>query len=130
MSEETMSEETMSEETMSEETQQSLPSYRDPTPSSPLATASLVLSILGLVGVLPLLGSIIGLILGYMARNDIESSGGILGGDELAKWGIILGWVGIALALLICCFIAFILLIALSASGYSMYPLAPGIVLI
>ncbi len=119
----------MSEESMSEATHEQTQSYQAPV-NSPLATASLVLSILGLVGVLPLLGSIIGLILGYMARNDIESSGGTLGGGELAKWGIILGWIGVALALLVCCFIAFVLLIMFGSAEYSMLPLALGSVLI
>jgi uncharacterized membrane protein len=120
----------MSEETMHETTQESSQPYQKVAPNSPLAMASLVLSILGLVGVLPLLGSIIGLILGYMARNDIESSGGTLGGSDLAKWGIILGWIGIGIGLLICCFVAFILVIALSAAEYSMLPLALGVGLI
>ncbi len=120
----------MSEQNISESARENSQSYQKTAPSSPLATASLVLSILGLVGVLPLLGSIIGLILGYMARNDIESSGGTLGGGELAKWGIILGWIGVALGLLVCCFIALVLLVAFSVAEYSMLPLALSTALI
>ena len=61
-------------------------------------------SILGLT-LFPTIGSIIGLILGYMARNQIRDSGGTIGGEGLAKAGIILGWIGVALAVLGVCLV-------------------------
>ncbi len=67
-----------------------------------MALVSLISSILGLT-LLPIIGSIVGLITGYMAKKQIEESGGVEGGEDLAKWGIILGWVGIALFVLGCC---------------------------
>ncbi len=67
-----------------------------------MALVSLISSILGLT-ILPILGSIVGLITGYMAKKQIEESGGAEGGENLAKWGIILGWVGIGLTVLGCC---------------------------
>ncbi len=67
-----------------------------------MALISLIASILGLT-LFPFIGSIVGLILGYMAKKQIEESQGMEGGEDLAKWGIILGWVGIALGLLGCC---------------------------
>ncbi len=73
----------------------------DATPVAPKtsgkAIASLVLSILGLVGVLPLIGSILGVILGNSARGEIARSAGSLTGEEMARIGVILGWVGLAL---------------------------------
>jgi hypothetical protein len=65
-------------------------------PSSGLAIGSLIASILGLT-LVPTVGSIIGLILGYIARNKIEESAGAIGGESFAKAGIIVGWVGIGL---------------------------------
>ncbi len=67
-----------------------------------MALVSLIASILGLT-LLPILGSIVGLITGYMAKKQIEESNGAEGGENLAKWGIILGWVGIGLFVIGCC---------------------------
>ncbi len=67
-----------------------------------MALVSLISSILGLT-LLPILGSIIGLITGYMAKKQIEESNGAEGGADLAKWGIILGWIGIGIFVLGCC---------------------------
>ena len=84
------------------------PYYQQQTPaphSSGMAVASLILSILGLIGILPFLGSAIGLILGYSARNEIDRSGGMITGRGMAQWGIILGWVGLGLILLAFCLV-------------------------
>lgn len=80
-----------------------------PTPqTNGLAIASLVLSLLGLVGVLPLLGTVLGLIFGYSARNQIAQSRGMQGGEGLAKAGIIIGWVTLGIwALGICAALIF-----------------------
>ncbi len=81
-----------------------------PQQSNGKATASLVLSILGLT-LLPTLGSIIGLILGYMAKKEIDESGGMMGGADQARWGIILSWVGIGLTVLGCCIVSFFMVL-------------------
>ncbi len=79
-------------------------------PTSGLAIGSLIASILGLT-FLPTIGSIIGVVLGYMAKRQIAESGGTMGGEGLAKAGIIIGWVGIGLtALAICLWIALLVL--------------------
>jgi len=69
------------------------------TPTSGLAIASLVLGIGGLT-LLPLLGSVLAVILGYAARNDIRQRPHEISGDGLAMVGIILGWIAIGLAAL------------------------------
>ena len=74
------------------------PSYPQsgyPAPSTNgLAIAALVLSIVGWVpcGV----GSVVAVILGFVARSQIRQSQGRQGGDGLALAGIILGFVGVA----------------------------------
>ncbi|MDY0019157.1 MAG: DUF4190 domain-containing protein [Anaerolineae bacterium] len=75
------------------------PYYQPPAaPStSGTATASLILSILGLIGILPIIGSIIGLFLGYSAKSEIDRSNGAIGGRGMAQWGIALGWIGIVI---------------------------------
>jgi hypothetical protein len=70
-----------------------------------LAIVSLILSILGLVGVLPLIGSIGGIISGRIAQREILEKPDVHGGEGLARAGIVLGWVGVGLALLLCCVI-------------------------
>lgn len=59
-----------------------------------LAIASLVLSILGVCcGV----GSIVGIVLGFVARNQIRTSG--QSGDGMALAGIIIGFVTLVLSI-------------------------------
>jgi len=64
------------------------------------AIASLILSLLGLVGVLSLIGSILGIIFGNQAKGEIARSGGDLTGEGLAEAGVIIGWVGLALSVI------------------------------
>lgn len=79
--------------------------YTSPPPNSTLALVSLIAGILGL-SLVPGLASIIAIITGGMARKEIRESGGRLGGDGMARLGIILGWVAVALGLIAaCCFV-------------------------
>jgi hypothetical protein len=55
-----------------------------------MAIASMVLGIVWVYGI----GSILALIFGYVARNQIRQRD--QGGDGMAIAGIVLGWVGIA----------------------------------
>ena len=64
--------------------------------SSGKSTAALVMGILGLV-LCPLICSVLALVFGYQARRDIDASGGRLGGRGNATAGIVLGWIGIAI---------------------------------
>jgi hypothetical protein len=79
------------------------------TPNSTMAVISLVAGILGL-SLFPTIGSIIALITGYMARNEIRVSAGSLGGDGLATAGIVLGWIGIGLSVIGLCIAGFFLI--------------------
>jgi hypothetical protein len=58
------------------------------------AVASLVL---GIVGFGCCVGSILALVFGYMARNQIDQSAGRQTGRGLATAGIVLGWVACGL---------------------------------
>lgn len=71
-------------------------------PNSTSALISLICGILGLT-LLPLVGSIVALIVGYMAKKDIRESNGTIGGDGLATTGIVLGWIGVGLTFVGCC---------------------------
>jgi hypothetical protein len=61
------------------------------------AVASLVLGALWLLGI----GSVLALIFGYRARREIKSSQPHQTGAGLATAGIVLGWVGIVLLLVV-----------------------------
>jgi hypothetical protein len=73
-----------------------------PPPPSTLATApkrnvkAVWSLILGIAGIWPLvfIGSIAALILGSIAKGEIERSGGYQSGRGLSPAGIALGWVG------------------------------------
>jgi hypothetical protein len=64
-----------------------------------MAIASLVMGVVGLI-LMPLVGSILALIFGYMARKDIRQRPDDVGGDGLALAGIVMGWIGIGLIVL------------------------------
>jgi hypothetical protein len=79
-------------------------SYGEPAEvnNSTLAIIALVAGILG-VTLFPLIGSIIAVIAGPMAKREIAESGGTLDGESLAQIGMILGWIGLGLSLCGCC---------------------------
>jgi uncharacterized paraquat-inducible protein A len=58
------------------------------------AVASMIVSLIGFFFCL-FIGQIIGLILGYSAKNEIRASQGRLTGEGFASAGIIIGWIGI-----------------------------------
>ena len=78
--------------------QPATPAYSAGTQSTPrtngLAIASLVLGIIPCTGIT----SILAIVFGFMARNQIEQSGGTQQGSGMALAGIILGfvWIGIS----------------------------------
>jgi len=83
-----------------------------------LAIVSLILSILGLVGVLPLVGSIGGIISGRIAQQEIQAKPEQHGGEGLARAGVILGWVGVALGLLLVCLAMLAFLFFMAIPGF------------
>ena len=67
--------------------------------TSSLAIASLVSGILGWT-LLPVLGTLVAIVTGHMARAEIRRSGGALEGDGLAIGGLILGYAQLAMIVL------------------------------
>jgi len=67
-----------------------------PKSTNGLAIASMVLGILWVYW----LGSILALVFGYVAKGQINASGGQQGGKGMAIAGIVLGWVGVGVLLL------------------------------
>ena len=70
--------------------------------TSGLAIASLVMGIAGWT-LLPLIGSILAVIFGYMARSEIRQRPDELEGEGLAVAGLVLGWIMIGLSVIVLC---------------------------
>ena len=84
--------------------------------SSGKATAALVLGILGLV-FCPLICSVLALVFGYQGRNEIDASGGRMGGRGSATAGIVLGWIGVVICALFLLLVVIGLVAGDSGSG-------------
>jgi hypothetical protein len=82
-------------------------------PTSTMAIVSLIAGIAGF-SFLPVIGTIVALITGYMARNETRAVPPTASGDGLAIAGIIMGWVQVGLSILAICF--FILFFGFFAS--------------
>lgn len=76
-------------------------------PSSTMAIVSLIAGIGGFT-FLPVIGTIVALIAGYMARNETRAVPPTASGDGFATAGIVMGWIQVGLFILsICLFILF-----------------------
>lgn len=71
-----------------------------PPGTNGFAVTSLVLGILWIFW----LGSVLALVFGYIAKSQINASGGAQGGRGLAIAGIVLGFVGIGMLVLVLLF--------------------------
>ena len=87
------------------------------------AVAALVLGICGFV-VCPFVCSIAAIVTGTMATKEIDRSGGMLTGRDMAKAGLILGWVGVALCVLAA--LAFLVLVVFAAGATESLDYAPA----
>ena len=76
----------------------------EPKRTSVWAVVSLISGISNYLGLF-FFGAVIALITGYVAKNEIRDNNGMLEGERLANAGVILGWVGLGLALLAVCLI-------------------------
>ncbi len=74
-------------------------------PNSTMAIVSLVAGILSWF-IMPLLGAIVGVVTGHMAKREIRDSGGTLGGDGLATAGLIISYANLGFMFLIICGVA------------------------
>ena len=93
-----------------------------PVQASSLAIVSLVSGI-ACWFVLPLIGAIIAVITGHMAKKEIRESAGRLSGVEMANAGLTLGYVHLVLsAIMVCCIVAIcaaILVLGISTAEWS-----------
>lgn len=69
------------------------------TKDSSLALTSLITGILGWT-ILPLLGSVVAIITGHLAKKEIKDSYGTISGSGMASAGLILGYVQLGFTVL------------------------------
>lgn len=93
-----------------------------PPVAPPTSTNAIISLVAGIVGLffLPVIGGIVAILTGNSAKKEIANSGGTVGGEGLAKAGVIIGWIGLALwAIGICAVLVFVVLIPLLFIGAS-----------
>ncbi len=76
------------------------------TETNALAIVSLIFGILGWT-LMPVIGNLIAIICGHIARGQIRQSGGTQEGDGLALAGLILGYLGLLLGMVVIFMIIF-----------------------
>ncbi len=90
--------------------------YQQVPPVAPNSTLAMVSMISGIVGwvLAPLLGSLVAIITGHMAKREINESMGRLGGDGMATAGLVLGYLQIVPSVLCICVIVVMLAMGMS----------------
>jgi len=85
-------------------------------PAPRTSTTAIISLISGIAGwtVLPVIGPIIAVITGHMAKGEIKNSMGQVSGDGLATAGLVLGYIQLILG--ICGCIAFVALMAMGVT--------------
>ncbi len=78
------------------------PAYPPPAQTSTMAVVSLVAGIAAWL-LVPLIGAIVAVITGHMARKEINNSMGQLTGGGMATAGLVLGYVQLALTVIFGC---------------------------
>jgi hypothetical protein len=69
------------------------------------STTAIISLIGGIAGwtILPLLGSIVAIITGHIAKGEIKRSNGMVTGNGMATAGLILGYVALGLGICVAC---------------------------
>lgn len=75
------------------------------TPALPMSTLALVSLISGILGVLfiPMVGGIVAIVTGTLARKETRGFPVTHSGDGMATAGIVLGWLGVIVWVIVCC---------------------------
>jgi hypothetical protein len=87
-------------------------------PTSGMAIAALIMGLAGWT-VLPWVGSVLAIVFGYAARNEIRRRPGEMTGEGLATAGLVLGWLMVGVTVLTLCLgaIAFCVFAGLLGGG-------------
>lgn len=87
-----------------------------PRETNPLALISMIAGIIG-VTLLPFLASIVAIITGHLARGEIRRNPARYSGDGMAVTGLVLGYIGVVLTVLVIVIFLMLIFGALTWSG-------------
>ncbi len=75
------------------------------TPELPMSTLALVSLISGILGILfiPVIGGIVAIVTGTMAQKETRAFPPTRSGDGMATAGMVLGWLGLVVWVIVCC---------------------------
>lgn len=104
--------------------QPGMPTYGGPmaVSTNPLAIASLVCS-LGSWFILPIVGAIVGVVLGHLALNQIRHASGKQDGNAMAVTGLVVGYVHLAIVPIIIVLVILFLAGVIGAASLSSFVL-------
>jgi hypothetical protein len=73
------------------------------TPARQTCTTAMISLVFGILSwfALPIIGAVVAIVCGHMARAEIKRSANTLEGDGLAVGGLVLGYLHLAIALLV-----------------------------
>ena len=79
-----------------------------PPTASRTSTTAVISLISGIAGwtFLPVIGSLVAIITGHIAKGEIKRSGGTVSGNGLATWGLVLGYITVGLSVCGCITVA------------------------
>jgi hypothetical protein len=100
--------------------QANYPYVQPPAPAmmphnSSTAVISLIAGIAGWT-IVPFLGAIVAIITGHMAKSEIKRGGGMITGNGMATWGLVLGYVNVAFGLCLLCVLVILPLLGIGLS--------------
>jgi hypothetical protein len=88
--------------------------------NSTLAIVSLISGIVGWTFI-PFIGSIVAIITGHMAKNEIKKGNGMVTGNGMATAGLVLGYIAVGVAVCVCIVYAGIFIAAMIQGNGSSY---------
>jgi hypothetical protein len=96
------------------------PQYPPPYPPAPQTSGTAIFSLIASISaffLFPIIGSIVGIIAGNSAKNDIRNRPYQVSGEGLAQAGVVIGWIGLGLNLLACCAVVAMMAMGVTIPG-------------
>jgi hypothetical protein len=96
--------------------------YAPLPPVGPRTSTTAIISLIGGIAgwtILPVLGGIVAIITGHMAKSEIKKGVGMITGNGMATAGLIMGYLNIALGICLLCLFCLSIILPLLGIGLS-----------